>query len=102
MQDSEFNRLADRTLDTLMQHIESRIWADGVDMDLVQGVLTLTIEATGKQFVVSRHSPSRQLWLSSPISGGLHFIYDEATGDWRCNGRPLTELLLAECEALIA
>ena len=51
----------------------------------------------GKIWLISPHSASRQLWLASPISGGLHFHWNEADKAWRLSGGEcLTELLHKE------
>jgi frataxin len=33
--------------------------------------------------VINKHTPNRQIWLSSPISGAAHFALDPASGQWR-------------------
>ena len=98
MNDSEFNRAADATLTQLADALEE---ADGeglLDVELVSGVLTIELPAK-KTFVVSKHGPSKQVWLSSPISGGLHFGFDG--GAWAlADGRELLSLLAAEVKQL--
>ncbi len=58
---------------------------DQVDSDLDYetggGVLNLTFE-NGTSMVFSRQPPVEQLWLATR-SGGYHFAFDEAAGDWR-------------------
>jgi frataxin len=54
----------------------------------------------GKQWLISKHTPSRQIWLSSPISGGLHFSFDD--NRWQiADGRELSSLLAAELAQLV-
>jgi frataxin len=52
--------------------------------------------ADGRQFVLNKHAPNRQLWLSSPVSGAHHFV--PADGGWRSTRGPetLAGLLAAE------
>ena len=61
---------------------------DEVDSDLDYsingGVLTVDFE-NGSTMVFSRQLPTCQLWLATR-SGGYHFAWDEARGDW-CNTR---------------
>lgn len=102
MQEASFHRLADQTLDTLMQQIESADWADEVDIDLIQGILTITLEDSRKQFVISKHAPSKQLWLSSPISGGLHFSFQETENRWMCKNMELSGHITTEIKALLS
>lgn len=42
------------------------------DLSLDTGVLTVSI-SDRQVFVVSKHKPTQQLWLSSPVSGAWHF-----------------------------
>ncbi len=49
----------------------------------------------GKQWVISKHAPTMQIWLSSPMSGGLHFSYHN--GAWALSdGQALIPLLAQE------
>lgn len=54
---------------------------------------------SGKQLLISKHGVTKQLWLSSPVSGGLHFSFkDEA---WSlADGRTLTQVLSQELKNL--
>jgi frataxin len=96
LENSQFHCLADAYLDALTDEIEAKDAEGLLDAEVEQGVLTLTLPS-GKQYVVSKHLPSKQLWLSSPISGGLHFSYDEAHSAWAlADGRKLCTLLADE------
>ena len=35
----------------------------------------LSIEIDENKFILSLHSPTSQIWLSSPISGAHHFFF---------------------------
>jgi frataxin len=96
MQENEFHPLADGMLTHLLDAIEAAD-ADGeLEVDLTQGVLSIDLP-DGKQFLVSKHAPSMQLWLSSFLSGGLHFSYDAASGHWLLkDGRSLPSVLAAD------
>jgi frataxin len=80
MDDSTFESLADRTLARLQTQIEEAL--DEVDVDLRGGILTLELD-DGRQYVINKHMPNRQIWMSSPISGASHFAHDAASGTWR-------------------
>ncbi len=54
-----------------------------IEVDISDGVLNLQVGSAGT-FVVSRQTPSRQLWLSSPVSGPWHYTYDHVKKDWLC------------------
>ena len=88
MNESEFNRLVDRT----MAAIEDAIDDSGADIDFDQqgGVLTLSFE-NGSKLIFSRQPPLKQLWLAAP-AGGFHF--DWVDGEWQLpDGRALNTLV---------
>lgn len=96
MDESAFHTLADQTLNRLQTAIEAALGED-LAVDLRGGILTLELD-DGRQYVINKHAPTRQIWLSSPVSGAGHFAHDAATGTWRSTrgGAVLTELLAAE------
>jgi CyaY protein len=79
MNESEFNELIDRTFAALEAALD-RLDAD-LDYETSGGVLTVEFDNDTK-LVFSRQPPTRQLWLAAR-SGGFHFAYDAAAGDWR-------------------
>jgi len=82
MSESEFNELIDRTFAALEAALD-QVDAD-LDYETSGGVLTVAFDNDTK-LVFSRQPPTRQLWLAAR-SGGFHFAYDAAAGDW-CNTR---------------
>ena len=82
MDESEFNRLADDT----MEAIEDAIEASGADIDYdsAGGILTLEF-ANGSQIIVNKQAPLTQIWVAAR-SGGFHFDYDAAGDCWRLQG----------------
>ncbi|BBK34367.1 frataxin [Stella humosa] len=74
-----FSALAERTLRHLMDAIEGA--CPDADCELRDGILTIEVDDTGT-FVVNKHAPNREIWLSSPRSGAWHFAPDEAGGRW--------------------
>lgn len=100
LDDSSFETKAQATLERLQDVIEANL-ADHLDVDLQAGILTIDLDAGG-QYVINKHRPNRQIWMSSPKSGASHFDFDEARGCWvatRGGGR-LEDLLAAELSAL--
>ncbi|MBM3567536.1 MAG: iron donor protein CyaY [Alphaproteobacteria bacterium] len=81
LEESRFVRLASGFIDRAAEAIEDAA-ADRAEVDLQGGILTVAIEGVG-QYVLNRHGPMRQLWLSSPRSGASHYDYDQASGRWR-------------------
>ena len=100
MDDSGFMKLADDTLASLMHNIED-VLGDRADIDLQDGILTVDLDEGGR-YVVNKHLPNRQIWLSSPFSGAAHFAYDPQRG-WAATrgGDTLHALLEQEIATLI-
>ena len=97
MDEATFERAAAATLARILDAVEAS-GAD-VDADLHEGVLMLAF-ADGRQIVINRHGPNRQVWLSSPLSGARHF--DPHGDGWRDtrDGRMLTDVLAEDFSAL--
>ena len=69
-----------------------------VDYDEGAGILTI-ITPDNVTFIISKHGPSTQLWLASPISGGLHFSHNPDQQDWVLpDGRTLKSVLAADLQ----
>lgn len=102
LSDTAFAALSNATLNRLADTIEAADEEGGLEIESLSGMLTVTLPG-GQQFVVNRHGPSQQIWLSSPLSGGLHFDYDEDEQAWVLkDGRRLDTLLRAELETLLS
>jgi len=76
MTDSAFESLADSLLETLEEGLGAH-----VDAELQGGVLT--VEGDDGTWVVNKHAPTRQIWLSSPKSGARHYAFEAGSGLWR-------------------
>ena len=76
MADTSFESLADSLLAALEEGI-----GDHADAELQGGVLT--VEGDGGIWLVNKHAPTRQIWLSSPKSGARHYAFDGASGRWQ-------------------
>jgi len=82
MDEQEFEALAGRTLERWAEVIEDN--AEDFDVDCDGSVLTIELE-DGRIFIVNRHRPLKELWLSSPISGASHYKWhtdDAGSGVW--------------------
>lgn len=98
-QESEFQECADTFLENLFEQLEEQDEDGALEIDLENGVLIL--EAGSRQFVLSKHAPTQQIWLSSPLSGGLHFEAADAGRDWKLkDGRRLSVVLGEELAML--
>lgn len=97
MSDSAFESLADSLLEALEEGL-----GNVADAELQGGILT--VEGDAGTWVINKHAPTRQIWLSSPKSGARHYAFDATTGLWRDtrgNGDLMT-ILAGELGAILA
>ncbi len=97
---NQFIDKAKETMDEIFNLIESKY--DNFEVDFEDENLRIDSVANNNVFIVSIHSPTSQIWLSSPISGAHHFkmsssspITWESTRDREIN---LLDLLISELE----
>ncbi|MBS0537217.1 MAG: iron donor protein CyaY [Proteobacteria bacterium] len=76
MSDSSFESLADSLLEALEEGL-----GEVADAELQGSVLT--VEGDDGTWIINKHAPTRQIWLSSPKSGARHYTFEEGTGLWR-------------------
>lgn len=96
MDESNFHELADELLDELAEAIEMADPDGLLDVDISEGVLTIEIPDDG-EYVINKHAPTVQIWVSSPVSGASYYSYDEGEGEWMSEeGRPFKQMLVAE------
>ena len=67
----DFKEQAELTLDNIFNLVESKF--EGFEVDYEEENLRIDSLSNGKVFILSIHSPTSQIWLSSPISGAHHF-----------------------------
>lgn len=95
LDEGRFSTLAGDMLDRIADGVDEALGGD-IDVDYQGGILTLSLDGGG-QYVINKHAPNREIWLSSPVSGALHFAY--ADGDWISTREPrvaLDQLLAKE------
>lgn len=97
MDETSYHILADAALADWYDRLDAAFEAGSLeDLELTGGVLSIHT-ASGKTYILSKHTASRQLWLASPVSGGLHFAFNT---DWRtADGKILSTLLRDELAA---
>lgn len=98
--ESRFHDTADKTLRHIAEVVED-VLGDELDVDMQGGILTIEL-SDRRQYVLNKHTPNRELWLSSPVSGAWHFAWDEGLA-WRSTRDPavaLKPLLAGELETL--
>ncbi len=66
--------------DSLLASLEEAIGAES-DAELQGGVLT--VQGDAGTWLINKHAPTRQIWLSSPKSGARHYAFDGGSGLWK-------------------
>ena len=96
MDETAFETLAGRMIEGLMDRIDE-VAGDVLEADIDGGALSVEVPGGG-QYLLNKHAPNRELWLSSPKSGAAHFAYDQARAAWidTRGGGDLMQLLEAE------
>ena len=79
MDESQFRRVAEAALDSLMQHLivrEEEAEA-GFEVDEQNGVLKIAFDEPAGTFVITPNAPVRQIWISA-LSTSFKLDWDEA------------------------
>jgi frataxin len=99
MNQVEFERRATQTLESLFEQIDEQL-GDRLDVEMSGGILQIGLP-DGGAYVINKHAPNREIWLSSPRSGAWHFAAAEDDGAWRSTRgtEELTGLLSGELAA---
>ena len=97
----EFKKKALETLDDIFNLVESKF--DNYEVDYEDENLKIeSLEGKGT-FIVSIHTPTSQIWLSSPISGAHHFeSISPESSEWistRDTNINLKQLIIKELES---
>lgn len=78
---TEFHRLADDALVYIAETFEDSEAGEVAEVDYENNVVTIEFD-DGRTYVLNKHEAMRQIWVSSPKSGGLHFSYDTNHTQW--------------------
>jgi len=94
MDETRYHAIADATLMHCYDQLEDAFESGAIEeLELQGGILTIQ-PLSGKIYLLSKHAPSRQLWLASPASGGLHFTFHEGEQHWHLPDSTLLYALL--------
>ncbi|WP_439815297.1 iron donor protein CyaY [Zavarzinia sp. CC-PAN008] len=98
--ESSFKTQANAVLEAWASVVDAIEDETGIEAELSDGVLSI-VHPDRRTIILNRHLPSRQLWLSAPVSGAAHYARD-AEGRWRSTRGPeeLATVLAAELTAL--
>jgi frataxin-like iron-binding protein CyaY len=79
--EEEFDHHIHHTFDIIQERLEQSDCEDeNVDINYIDGVLKIVIPDIGI-WILSRHSATKQLWLSSPISGPSKYNFHRSASD---------------------
>ena len=81
MKESDFLKLAKQEITHIQDTLESSPLEDIYDIDMIGDILYIKLPDS-REYVINKHFIALELWLSSPISGGYHFAFDQAQGRW--------------------
>ncbi|MES2984008.1 MAG: iron donor protein CyaY [Pseudomonadota bacterium] len=97
MDEKRYHAIADATLMHCYDQLEDAFEAGAIDeLELQGGILTIKT-MSGRTYLATKHAPSMELWFASPVSGGLHFTFNESDQRWQLpNGTLFYELLRGE------
>ena len=92
---TEFKRIAEKTLDEIFNLVESNY--KDFEVDYEDENLRIDSLKNNSTYIISIHSPTSQIWLSSPLSGAHHFeMLSESWISTRDKELKLLELLTKE------
>ncbi|MDQ6760603.1 MAG: iron donor protein CyaY [Acidobacteriota bacterium] len=94
MDEQEFKRAADQSLDALYKRLTSAGDDAGFEADFNSGALSIEFENSAAKFVVSPNAPVRQIWVSAH-SRSFKLDWNGTRGEFVLpdNGESLTQLI---------
>ena len=72
MSETNYHIKADVALQELLEFLEDLEQKHDIYANLEQAVLSVTMPDE-KEYVINKHAPSRQIWVSSPYSGAAYY-----------------------------
>lgn len=91
MDDATYLSEADKALSLLLDAAEEN---ESMDASLDYGTLSIKLPSGG-EYIINRHMPTKQIWVSSPVSGAAYFAQKTPGSPW-LRLRPLPERELVE------
>ncbi|XP_007528508.1 frataxin, mitochondrial [Erinaceus europaeus] len=100
LDETTYERLAERTLDSLAEFFEDLAdkpyTREDYDVSFGSGVLTVKLGGDLGTYVINKQTPNKQIWLSSPSSGPKRYDWTGKSWVYSHDGVSLHELLTAE------
>jgi frataxin len=103
--DGEYKAKVAEILFDLADHFSAKYEKLGDEFAVDAQEESLLLATKGRQFLLSRQTPSRQIWFSAPLSGSLKFDYDNVAQNWIDHKQPSIDLkssLEKEIESVLA
>ncbi|MFV9875150.1 MAG: iron donor protein CyaY [Rickettsiales endosymbiont of Dermacentor nuttalli] len=98
----EFNILAIKGLENLFEKLENSKEFNDLEIEFENNEVLYIVSENKQEYVINKHSPSQQIWVSSPLSGASYFSYDNSKGLWLDKqGRELESLIINELRCII-
>jgi len=99
MDETEYHIAATPPLQELLEFAEGLESGHEIEAELEEGILSVVMP-DAREYIINKHTPSRQIWVSSPYSGAGYFEFDGAK--WMpkraaaAEGRDLQSFIKAE------
>ncbi len=102
MNESEFETFVTSYLEKIFEQVEEMYDDDLEDLEFNDGILNIKLE-DGRTFLLNRHLPNQEIWMSSPLSSGTHYKYQDAEKKWICirTQNELESLLFNELKSVL-
>lgn len=82
MLEKDFLEISEIELIKLADIIENNDKNSVFDVEYSDGILNIIIFSTKQTYVINKHSASKKIWFSSPVSGANYFAYDQEKKEW--------------------
>ena len=97
MLEKDFIKLCEEELIGLAKRIEDNDQESLFDVEYLDGILTIFVSATNQTYVINKHSASKKIWYSSPVTRTDYFSYDVNQRKWLDDqNQELSQKLLSE------
>jgi frataxin len=97
MDDKDFLEFSEKKLLQMAERIEQNDKNSIFDVEYSDGILEINIFVSDKTYIINKHSASKKIWFSSPVSGADYFSFDPLNKKWlNHHGQELSEILFNE------
>lgn len=104
MSESDYEKLADETLNMLADYFEDlgdeSFTGSEYDVVFSSGVLTIMLGGDHGTYVINKQTPNKQIWLSSPTSGPKRYDWTGQCWVYSHDGVSLHQLLSKELSSI--